>query len=81
MAESTRFKTLEEQIKKQEIRLQEVMEDLQSSQLRQQQMQEEIRSKLAGNSKKVENLVAEMKQELSAFMRAMIGKERACSRR
>ena len=35
MAESTRFKTLEEQIKKQEIRIQEVIEGLQSSQLQQ----------------------------------------------
>ena len=72
MAESIRIKTLEEQIKKQEIRLQEVMEGLQTSQLQQQQMQNEFHTELKENNKRMEGLVVEMKQEFSAFMRAMI---------
>ena len=40
-------------------------------------MQMEFRAELEENSKSVKNLVAEIKQELSAFIRAMISKERA----
>ncbi|XP_027178065.1 uncharacterized protein LOC113777230 [Coffea eugenioides] len=53
------------------------MEGLQTSQLQQQQMQMEFRTKLEENSNRVENLVAEIKQELSAFMRTVISKKRA----
>nr|XP_027120832.1 uncharacterized protein LOC113737890 [Coffea arabica] len=42
-------------------------------------MQMKFRSGLEDNSKRKENLVAEMKQELSGFMRAVLGKERAAS--
>ncbi|XP_071921673.1 uncharacterized protein [Coffea arabica] len=77
MAESTRFKTLEEQIRKQEIKLQEVMEGLQTSQLQQQQMRNEFHTKLEESNKRMEGLIAEMKQEFSIFMRAMMSKEKA----
>ncbi|XP_071940006.1 uncharacterized protein [Coffea arabica] len=53
------------------------MEGLQTSQLQQQQMQNEFRTELEENNKRMEGLVAEMKQEFNAFIRAMISKERA----
>ena len=77
MAENTGFKTLEEQIKKQEIKLQEVVEGLQASQLQQQQIWNEFRTELEESNKRMEGLVAKMKQELSAFMRVIIGKGKA----
>ena len=76
MVESTRFKTLEEQVRKQEIRLQEVLEGLQSSQSQQQQMQSEFRNELEESSRRMEGLITEMKQEFSTFMRAMVSREK-----
>ena len=40
-------------------------------------MQREFRTELEENGKRVENLVAEMKQELSAFVRVVISKDKA----
>lgn len=53
------------------------MESLQASQVQQQQLQVELRTGLEESSRKVENLVAEVKQEFGALMRAVIGKDRA----
>ena len=61
MVESTRFKTLEAQIRRQEVRLQEVMEGLQASQTQQQQMQSEFCTELEENNKRMESLVVEMR--------------------
>ena len=68
MAESTRFKTLEEQVRKQDTRLQEIMEKLQSSHSSQQQLKGEIRRELDENNKRMESLVIGMEQKLGEFL-------------
>nr|XP_027108798.1 uncharacterized protein LOC113728610 [Coffea arabica] len=76
MAESTRFKTLEEQIKKQDSKLQEVIEGLQASHHQQQQLREELRTELEENNKRMEGLVTGIKQEFSALMKMLLDKEK-----
>ncbi|XP_027150132.1 uncharacterized protein LOC113750340 [Coffea eugenioides] len=68
MAESTRFKTLEEQVRKQEAKLQEIMENLQSSQSSQQQLRGEIRQELEENNRRMESLMTGMEQKFGAFL-------------
>nr|XP_027122265.1 uncharacterized protein LOC113739231 [Coffea arabica] len=68
MAESTRFKTLEEQVRKQEAKLQEIMENLQSSQSSQQQLRGEIRQELEESNKRMESLVTGIGQKFGAFL-------------
>ena len=75
--ESTRFKTLEEQIKKQEIKLQEVVEGLQASHHQQLQICNELCTELEENNKRMKGLVVGMKQEFSAFMKMMMGRDNA----
>nr|XP_027123207.1 uncharacterized protein LOC113739959 [Coffea arabica] len=62
MAEGTRFRSLEEQVKKQEIKLQELVESLHTSQSEQQQIKKELKQELEESSKRMEGLLLGMEQ-------------------
>ena len=62
MAEGTRFRSLEEQVKKQEIKLQELVESLHTSQSEQQQIKKELKQELEESSKRMEGLLSGMEQ-------------------
>ena len=65
MAEGTRFRTLEEQVKRQEIKLQELMESLLSHQSEQQQLKNNLTMELEENNKRMENMLSGMEQNFS----------------
>ena len=65
MAKGTRFRTLEEQVKRQEIKLQELMESLLSHQSKQQQLKNNLKMELEENNKRMENLLSGMEQNFS----------------
>ena len=68
-----------EQVKKQDSKLQEVLEGLQSSHHQQQQICNELRAELEENNKKMEGIMAWMKQEINALMRLMMEREKGSS--
>ncbi|XP_027124419.1 uncharacterized protein [Coffea arabica] len=65
MAEGTRFRTLEEQVKRQEIKLQELMESVLSHQSEQLQLKNNLTMELEENNKRMENLLSGMEQNFS----------------
>ncbi|XP_027088762.1 uncharacterized protein [Coffea arabica] len=68
MAESTRFRTIEEQVRKQEAKLQELMESLQESNSEQQQIKNELKIELEESNRRMENLLAGMEQNLNQVL-------------
>ena len=60
MTEGTRFRSLEEQVKRQEVKLQELMESLLSYQSEQQQLKNNLKLELEENNKRMENLLTGM---------------------
>lgn len=65
MAEGTRFRSLEEQVKRQEGKLQELMESLLSHQSEQQQLKNNLKKELEENNKRMENLLTGMEQNFN----------------
>ena len=68
MAESTRFRTIEEHVRKQEAKLQELMESLQESNSEQQQIKKELKMELEESNRRMENLFAGMEQNLNQVL-------------
>nr|XP_027097511.1 uncharacterized protein LOC113717062 [Coffea arabica] len=62
MAESTRFHTIEEQMRKQEAKLQELAESLQASKSEHQQVKKDLKTELEENNRRMENLLSGMEQ-------------------
>ena len=71
MAEGTRFRTLEEQVRKQEIKLQELIESLHASQSEQQQIKNDLKLEIEEKSKRIESLLTGMEQKLSNLLLRM----------
>ena len=70
MVESTRFKTLEDHRKKQELKLQEVMDDVKSIQL-------QVKEEMAGRDQRMDLIVIGMEQKfkaLSSMMKTLLDK-------
>nr|XP_027083907.1 uncharacterized protein LOC113706223 [Coffea arabica] len=66
MAENTRYRSLEEQLKKQEVRLQEVMETMAAAQTScQNSLQQKFQEELGQNNAKVEAMVGNLDQRFS----------------
>lgn len=72
MAESTRFRTLEDQLKKQEsgqVRIQELLEGLLRS-------QQNLDARIEANDKKIDEQIAAVESKMLTFMKAMANHER-----
>ena len=66
MAENTRYRSLEEQLKKQETRLQEVMETIAAAQTScHNSLQQKLQEELGQNNAKVEAMVGNLDQRFS----------------
>ena len=75
MAESTRFKVLEDHLKKQEQKLQEVMEDVRS-------VQQQVKEEMTGRDQRMDSIVIGMEQKfeaLSSMMKTLLIKEKSTS--
>ena len=73
MAESTRFKVLEDHLKKQEQKLQEVMEDVRS-------VQQQVKGEMTGRDQRMDSIVIGMEQKfeaLSSMMQTLLIKEKS----
>nr|XP_027099356.1 uncharacterized protein LOC113718666 [Coffea arabica] len=72
MAESTRFKTLEDHLRKQELKLQEVVEDMKNLQL-------QVKEEMEGRDKRLDTITLGMEQKfeaLSSMMKSLLAKEK-----
>ncbi|XP_027127715.2 uncharacterized protein [Coffea arabica] len=68
MAESTRFRTIEEQVRKQEAKLQELVEAIQATKSEHQQDKEDLKMELEENNKRMENLISGMEQNFNLVL-------------
>lgn len=73
MAEGTRFKNLEDQVKKQELKLQEALSSIQQFK---QEFQQPFQNEMEVNNQKMELIIRGVKEELSALVK-MMSKEKA----
>ena len=68
MAESTRFRTIEEQVRKQEAKLQELVEAIQASKSEHQQTKKDLKMELEENNRRMESLLTGMEQNFNQVL-------------